>query len=319
MEKQERREKKILTENRLATVNKRETSFESIASQLESGKDGIYNLIVPEPNKNQIFKPKISITQKDIETIPPLRQLRDAIKDWEGRLKRSSGREAYIIKKALIEMRREQYIIKQAYQRPVMMKKITRNSCFRTPQLDDTSTVYWNKNNENDPRNGEITVSGISLMDQKVVSAILRNYSRLKQDSWDNFEGDTWYLMQAFDDISYNVLKDYPYYQRIVEYKIDGMSNIQIQQALSEEFNIKHSLEYLSSLWRKKIPRLIATEATEEFLQWYYKTNNLPMKRCSKCGRWKPRHNAFFSKNKTSKDRLYSVCKACRNKKRGVL
>lgn len=32
MEKQERKEKKILTENRLATVNKRETSFEGLVS-----------------------------------------------------------------------------------------------------------------------------------------------------------------------------------------------------------------------------------------------------------------------------------------------
>lgn len=32
MEKKERKEKKILTENRMSTVNKRETSFEGLAS-----------------------------------------------------------------------------------------------------------------------------------------------------------------------------------------------------------------------------------------------------------------------------------------------
>ena len=45
MEKQEKREKKILTENRMATVNKRETSYEGLVSQLENGEDGIYNMI----------------------------------------------------------------------------------------------------------------------------------------------------------------------------------------------------------------------------------------------------------------------------------
>ena len=45
MEKQEKKEKKILTENRMTTVNKRETSYEGLVSQLENGEDGIYNLM----------------------------------------------------------------------------------------------------------------------------------------------------------------------------------------------------------------------------------------------------------------------------------
>ena len=45
MEKQEKKQKKILTDNRMTTVNKRETSFEGLVSQLENGEDGIYNLI----------------------------------------------------------------------------------------------------------------------------------------------------------------------------------------------------------------------------------------------------------------------------------
>ena len=53
IEKKEKKEKKILTENRLMTVNKRETSFEGLVSQLENGEDGIYNLI--NSDKNMIF------------------------------------------------------------------------------------------------------------------------------------------------------------------------------------------------------------------------------------------------------------------------
>ena len=71
MEKQEKKERKILTENRLMTVNKREISYEGLVSQLENGEDGIYNLI--NDNKNQIFQPKVTITKKDFEDILPLR------------------------------------------------------------------------------------------------------------------------------------------------------------------------------------------------------------------------------------------------------
>ena len=53
MEKREKREKKILTDNRMATVNKRECSFEGLAAQMENGEDGIYGLITN--NKNIIF------------------------------------------------------------------------------------------------------------------------------------------------------------------------------------------------------------------------------------------------------------------------
>ena len=53
MEKQEKKERKLLTDNRMATVTKRETSFEGLVSQLENGEVGIYKLI--SENKNMIF------------------------------------------------------------------------------------------------------------------------------------------------------------------------------------------------------------------------------------------------------------------------
>ena len=91
-----------------------------------------------------------------------------------------------------------------------------------------------------------------------------------------------------------------------------------IQKALEEEFGIKHSLEYISSLWRNKIPDLIAACATDIFLNWHY-THNEPevakWKTCSRCGETKLASGMYFSKNKTSKDGFYSICKECRNKK----
>jgi hypothetical protein len=67
MEKQEKKEKKIITENRMATINKRETSFEGLVSKFENGEDGVYNLMTK--NKNIIFQPKVTITKKDLEEI----------------------------------------------------------------------------------------------------------------------------------------------------------------------------------------------------------------------------------------------------------
>lgn len=81
MEKEERKNKKILTENRLSTVNKRETSYEGLAAQFENGEDNIYNLITED--KNILFQPKNTITQQDLEKVPPLKELREGIATWE--------------------------------------------------------------------------------------------------------------------------------------------------------------------------------------------------------------------------------------------
>ena len=305
MEKQERKERKILTDNRMMTVNKRECSFEGLVSQLENGEDGIYNLITD--NKNQIFQPKVTITKKDLDEIQPLRQLREAINVWEAKLKVTEGKDAFVIKKALIEMRKDQYVIKNAYRRPIVPNKLTRST--HVIMLPDETSSF-------DDEDGYPIPKGVSLLDPVVCSAILCNYSRLKEDSFDRFEGDLYYLMLAFDEIADKALKEYPLYEKIVECKVDGLQNTQIQEILQMEFGIKHSLEYISSLWRKKIPKLIASQAEDEYLYWYYlNIKKGKYKKCSRCGQVKLAHNKYFSKNKTSRDGFYSICKHCRNRK----
>ena len=303
MEKQEKKERKILTENRMATVNKRETSFEGLVSQFENGEDGIYNLITD--NKHTIFQPKVSITQKDLEEIPFLQQLREAIEYWETQLKKAQGKEAYIIKKTIIELRKDQYLVKNAYLKPVGIT-CGISTKFPTPLNDEV-----------DMSTGTPRPHGVSLLDPRVCEAILCNYSRLKQDSEGVFHGDTWYLMQYFDEVSSRALAPHPLYERIVEYKIDGVQNNEIQKRLQQEFGVLRSQEYISSLWRKKIPETIASAATDDFLYWYYLNEEKgTYKRCTHCGEVKLALGKYFSRNNAAKDHLYTICKECRSRKR---
>ena len=303
MEKQERKEKKILTENRLSTVNKRETSFEGLVSKFENGEDGIYGLV--KEDKNQIFQHKVQITDEDLEEIPFLKEIREAIAAWEKRLKTASGRDAFIIKKAIIDLRKDQYVIKNAYRKPVVTMHATHDTHY--VPLDCEETIV----------NDEIQYSGASLLDYKVCSAVLCNYSKLKAAGEGNFMSDTWYFMKDFDAVCEKTFKDYPYYERLIELKIDGKQNLEIQETLQLEFGIKHSIEYISSLWRNKIPKMIAAQAENEFLNWWYLVKEKGQyKKCTRCGQVKLAHNKYFSKNKTSKDGFYSICKECRNKKK---
>ena len=165
---------------------------------------------------------------------------------------------------------------------------------------------------------GEVHSTGlINLYNPAHISAILCNYSKLKEDSWSSFASDAKWLLVDFENLVDAALKEkYPLYYDLVIYKIDGKQNIEIQELLYEKHGIKHSVEYISSLWRNKIPKLIAEKAANDWLIWHFTIEEKgKWKRCSRCGQIKLAHNHFFSINKTSKDGFYSICKECRNSK----
>lgn len=304
MDKQERAQKKILTDNHMVTVNKRETSFEGLIAKFENGEDGIYSMITND--KNIIFTPKISITPQDIEVVPGLKQLREAIDDLEKKLPLASGRQKYIIKKSIIEMRKDQYILKNAYYQPIHVTNLTRSFPY-IPLIEEINV----------DSTGHLDINGFSLLIPEHVSIVLCNYCKIKQDTWDRFDSDARYVITDLENLIEKHIKDrYPMYYDLIIYKIDGMSNENIQATLENDYGVRHSVEYISSLWRKKIPKLIADAAQKDWLVWHFTQEEYgKWKKCSRCGEIKLAHNMFFSKNNTSKDGFYSICKACRNAK----
>ena len=305
MDKEERKQKNILTENRMITVNKRETSYQGLVMKFENGEDGLYNLITND--KNILLTPKTSITQKDIDEIEPLKVLRDAIEMVEKEEKAATGKRKFLLKKQLIEMRQDQYSIKSAYKPPMYATGMIKS--FVKADLSENITM----NEHQEP----ISDGFISFFNPFHISALLCNYSLLKEESYGNFMNDCYYLMQDLDNLIEKTLKDkYPLYYDLLIYKIDGKQNTEIQELLDKDWGIKHSIEYISSLWRNKIPKLLAEQAKEDYIMWYYTTQEYGQwKKCSRCGQIKLAHNRFFSKNKTSKDGFYSICKDCRNAK----
>lgn len=305
MDKAEKREKIILTDNRMVTVNKRETSFEGLTGKLENGEDGIYQMIAND--KNIIFSPNVTITKKDIEEIPFLKSLREDIEKLEEKAKTLSGKEAYQLKKQIIELRQDQYVIKNTYRRPIYCLKTIKS----LGKLELNEKIYLDEQ-------GEIKVDGfLSLLNPDHVSLLLCNYSKIKEDTYSNFQSDArWMIMDLENLIDKTLKENYPLYYDLIIYKIDGKTNQEIQELLNEKHGIKHSLEYISSLWRNKVPKLIAEQAQEDWLIWHFTHETKGVwKKCSRCGQIKLAHNRFFSKNKTAKSGFYSICKCCRNKK----
>lgn len=306
MDKEERKQKKIVTENRLLTINKHETSYQGLVGKLENGEDGLFNMTISN-DKNIIFFPKNKISPKDCEEIPALAALVEEIKKLEPQVKAATGKKKYLLKKQLIQMYQDQYEIKNSYKQPMYMTNMVKS--FNKIDFSENFTIS---------EDGTVISDGLlTLTNPTHISALLCNYSRLKEDSWGNFYGDSYYLMMSLDSLIEETLRDdYPLYYDLLIYKIDGKQNIEIQQLLEKDFGVKHSVEYISSLWRNKIPKLLADKECDNILIWHYTHKEKgKWKKCSRCGQIKLAHNRFFSKNKTSRDGFYSICKCCRNKK----
>lgn len=295
----------ILTENRLITINKRETSYEGLVEKFENGEDGVYNFIT-EANKNAILTPKIEITEKDIAEVPGLKELREAIDAVEEEAKFATGRRRYLLKKQIIEMRRDQYILKNSHYQP-MAPTIAHGA----PARIDLSERCWVD------KNGEPQSSGlVSFFYPNHISAILRNYHALKAAVAEKYQSDFYYMMNDFDELMKKVLPQYPYYQDLVALKMAAVPSQEISARLEKKHGVAHSVQYISELWRNKIPKMLADQAKKDYLIYHYKeVEEGKWKTCSKCGQSKPVHPYFFTRNKCSKDGFYSICKDCRNKK----
>ena len=291
----------------MVTINKRETSYEGLVVKLENGEDGIYNFMTGG-DKNILLVPKIQITEDDIATIPGLKELREEIKKVEIRQRAARGKQKFLLTKQLIEMRQDQYVLKSSYKPPVAIMKVTKS--VNQIDLDERITVDEN----GDP----VSDCLVSLFDPHHVCCLLCNYSKLKEDCWGHFDSDWWYLMEDFDNLSERALKeDYPILYDIMIYKIDGLQNKDIAARIKQDYDVSYSVEYLSAVWRKKIPKIIADKAKEEWIVWHYTYEEKgKWKRCSRCHEIKLAHPYFFTRNKTAKDGWYSMCKCCRNKKK---
>lgn len=297
----------IITKNREITVNKRQISYEGLAASLETGEDGIQNMIAN--NKNIIMDPKNKITKEEIETIPGLKESQKLIEQLKKEFARSTGKAKFILKKQIIDTYYEQYLIRASYKGSSAKSTATGQiKALARMSIPEDITIL---------EDGSLSTNAtVSLIIPEHVSFLLSYYSQLKEECWDNFHSDIHYLLQDLENIAAEALKKQSYLYSLLIYKVDGKTNAEIQKILEAEYGIVHNEQYISSLWKKKIPKLIAEQAQKDWLIWHYNNEEYGVwKKCGRCGKYKLAHPMFFSKNSTSKDGYYSICKECRNKK----
>ena len=299
-----KKDKTILTDNRLVTVNKRETSYEGFVSKLEGGEDSFFNFI--GGGKEVFLTQKGKITDEDCQQIPQLQRWRESIKKIQKKQSEATGPRKASLTKQLIQMRKDQYVIKQAFKPTITptktIKQITR------PNTADEHIII---------KDGlPISDSPFSLFSPQTVKKILLNYQQLEAAAAHDAESDIYDLMDQLKTIITETFKDTPVLQDLLTCKICGYSNQETSDYLLQKHNTTYSLQYISALWRRKIPQKISEQAKKQYLFWHYTFKEKGQwKRCSRCGEVKLAHPYFFTRNRTSKDGFYSLCKECRRKR----
>lgn len=299
----------LLTPGRMPTIAKREISYEGLASKLES-EDLITHLV--KNDKNMILSPKVEITEEDRKNIPFLQEATNAAKYWENvkATRDLDKREAWIVSNAIIDFRKDQYIIKDAFLKPIRSSM----SFGSETKIDYSSdTGYENAAGEY----VEVSEGFLDYGNPKHIAGIIKNYGELAMVSSDDVQGDIKYILWVFEDLVDKYIKnDYPYFFDIITWRIDKLTNKEIADLVKEKYDISHTPEYISNLATQRIPKIIAEGYMEDYVTWFYRSKGIDnWKTCNRCGETKPRLSRFWSKNKSSKDGFYSICKCCRSTK----
>ena len=297
----------ILTPNREFTIDKRQVSYEGLAEKLENGEDGLYNLI--RIDKGQILDPKDPITEEDIDTIPGIKECMDVIASLKNQLETASKYQRKQLNQAIIDTWKQAYLIKGSFHQIGRIKSTSQIKTLASIPIPEE--VYLDENQM--PHSDK----PLSFLNPEHVSFLLQYYQILKQECWEDLHSDMhWHLIDLENLASKALEHKHPLLWWLLVYKVDGLTNEQIQEKLYDQFGEWHSEQYYSTTWRKRIPKLISEQYAKDYVIWYYTyVEKGYWKKCSKCGRVKLGHPLFYAKN-SSKDGWYSQCKQCKNEGR---
>ena len=83
--------------------------------------------------------PKVTITEQDIAEVPGLKELRDSIDAVEAEMKKATGRKKFLLKKQLIEMRQDQYVLRSSFRQPIYCMNVVKS--FNKIDLHENITI----------------------------------------------------------------------------------------------------------------------------------------------------------------------------------
>lgn len=264
-----------------------------------------------EVKRNMYTKPKDPITLQDRADLAELDELMAAIEFFQAYLtlqnslsvpemvKPLSNYERYKLKHFIIDLQREQYVIRDTL-KPKIDPYISHHYVPDHHELDywfDTEDRKW----------------AIDLTNSEHVYLLLKHYSILREESYENLNGDLKYILFDLETVVDRVELSPDRYHILIR-KVDKATNNVIGRELREQFGKSYDGNYISRIWRHEICQKIADEAKQLYLEFECRDVPQMWKVCPKCGRKLFKSDRFFSIN----DRIYGglelYCKKCEKK-----
>lgn len=285
--------------------------------------------------------PKPSIDHSKDASIPGMKDLWEAITTMEETLekaKQSNDKNAiYELTHALIELRRQQYTLKELNNPPVCRYKIGIKPTLQEPN----DFIPWDEPTTNYAIAPLGLISSCRDRFYNPLSLTEKDYhynSKAKYIFDFRNEEHIYWLYEnrldlegeserVTDYLPADLLKTLDFYaeianlsekQKLVLFlKIRKLPNAKIAKIVNEKFNSNHCENYISTLYKQQICGRIAEACRRHYEEYMNRDVPTAWKKCNCCGEWKLINTDNFAKRGKSADGFASTCKICDKKKRG--
>lgn len=304
-------ERPIVTRNRETTILKRQTSLDDLVASLPNGEDGLYQMM--ESDKTMPLDRREPITEADVCGNPVMAEKQRVLDSLRQQMETAPKSKRYSLQRQIISTYKEMYTIKKsrmsaAHARPDFGNGVRPERM----SLDDKIVLGA----DGLPHG----TGAVSLTRPEDVATILQMHTDLVGAAETDLDSDVKWL---FEDLKRAIAKTFPngnerlYYLTLLE--MMNTPGNEIVELMRQRYGESHTEQYYSTLWRRRIPKMIAETVQKEWLIWHYTfedPDNAVWKVCNTCGKRMLAHPLFFHKN-TSKDGYYSKCRRCRSRQSG--
>ena len=291
-------------------------------------------IFTKEKNIYKKVKPEsISQNREKYKDIPGMKELWEAIDQLDRRLKLAKGeiqpergevvpqldsKQIYHLNHQLIELRRQQYMLKDSAH-PEQMANKNYGSFYSNPvefmHPDRSGRQFAAKDIEKEIE--ELKKKGkpyFSFLDKEHVYQLCLNYYQIKDQAEKNPDSPLNNLLWTLD--FYIEKANLSEQQKLItEAKKHNMLNKEICQLLMEKMGIYHQENYISTIWNK-VCQLICDAADLNYDEWCCKDYKPAWKKCNCCQETLLRDPRNFVRKSKSPDGLTNRCKRCDQKKR---